>query len=271
MKKINKLRKILIVASIIISFFITWFDTFVIMDIQYGLVSAPVAGGYIENYFGFDDLLGWSIEIIVIALYLNAFILPFYILVSQLNNAKTENNQLISNKKLTYETNLPEYNSAIAAFLLDGVIDVKKSYEALTNELIAKSCLKKENDKYIVIDSNLDLESEKYVLKYINEEINYREFKKCILNDAYNLGFIKKRNLFIYLILLFLFNLFYFVIFIILYYTTSTLQEFRYKFTKSGYIEKDKILRIKAYINDNQNNIDKGYESFKMALIGSDQ
>ena len=241
------------------------------MDIQYGLVSAPVAGGYIENYFGFDDLLGWSIEIIVIALYLNAFILPFYILVSQLNNAKTENNQLISNKKLTYETNLPEYNSAIAAFLLDGVIDVKKSYEALTNELIAKNYIKKENDKYIVIDSNLDLESEKYVLKYINEEINYREFKKCILKDAYNLGFIKKRNLFIYLILLFLFNLFYFVIFIILYYTTSTLQEFRYKFTKSGYIEKDKILRIKAYINDNQNNIDKGYESFKMALIGSDQ
>ena len=81
----------------------------------------------------------------------------------------------------------------------------------------------------------------------------------------------KKRNLFIYLILLFLFNLFYFVIFIILYYTTSTLQEFRYKFTKSGYIEKDKILRIKAYINDNQNNIDKGYESFKMALIGSEE
>ena len=271
MKKINKLRKILIVASVIISFFITWFDAFVIMDIQYGLVSAPVAGGYIENYFGFDDLLGWSIEIIVIALYLNAFILPFYILVSLLNNAKKENDQLISNKKLTYETNLPEYNSAIAAFLLDGVIDVKKSYEALINELVVKSCLKKENDKYIVIDSNLDLESEKYVLKYINKEINYREFKKCILNDAYNLGFIKKRNLFIYFILLFIFNLFYFVIFIILYYTTSTLQEFRYKFTKSGYIEKDKILRLKAYINDNQNNIENLFKSWAIALVRGDQ
>ena len=191
----------------------------------------------------------------------------------------------IENSKIIYQRDLPKYNAAIAAYLLDGIIDVKKDFNALLIELMEKGIIIKENEEYIVKDINkcllLHTETEKFVASNLNKKINKRAFKKAVLKDAQNLSLITKGDIpIIGMLLVLLFcNQIYLFILAAIYFKTSLLQELAYKLTPKGGQEKDKMLKLKAFLHNFsqienvtslEHNIWDRYLPFAIALDESD-
>lgn len=228
------------------------------------------------------DLL---VGIIACIIYLNVSILPFYIFVIYLNFRRKKNNKRIENSEIIYQRDLPNYNAAIAAYLVDGVIDVERDYNALLIELMERGIIIKENNEYVVKDLNkcllLHTETEKYVASNLNKKVNKRAFKKAVLQDVKNLNLITMGDIPVFgviLVLLF-FNQFYLIVLVIVYFKTALLQELIYKLTPEGGKEKDKMLKLKAFLHDFskienveklEHNIWERYLPFAIALDEND-
>ena len=273
MKRINRFLVILFIISIFLSLILAgWFlnDTF----LQTG-----------EEIAVHSLLINYVSALFISILYLNGLISPLYIFIIYLNIRKWKNNKRINNKEIIYERDLPSYNAAVGAYLLDGVIDVDRDYNAVVTELISKKIIKKNKNKYEIpaIKNCLLVHSktEKYVLSNLNGKINKREFKKAVLEDCQNLGLITKANIPVVglLLVLLLFNQIYLVILGFIYFKTSLLQELVYKLTYKGGREKDKMLKLKAFLHDFSNiedvekiehNIWDRYLSFAIALDEND-
>ena len=273
MKRINRFLVILFIISIFLSLILAgWFlnDTF----LQTG-----------EEIAIHSLLINYVSALFISILYLNGLISPLYIFIIYLNIRKWKNNKRINNKEIIYERDLPSYNAAVGAYLLDGVIDVDRDYNAVVTELISKKIIKKNKNKYEIpaIKNCLLVHSktEKYVLSNLNGKINKREFKKAVLEDCQNLGLITKANIPVVglLLVLLFFNQIYLVILGFIYFKTSLLQELVYKLTSKGGREKDKMLKLKAFLHDFSNiedvekiehNIWDRYLSFAIALDEND-
>ena len=273
MKRINRFLVILFIISIFLSLILAgWFlnDTF----LQTG-----------EEIAVHSLLINYVSALFISILYLNGLISPLYIFIIYLNIRKWKNNKRINNKEIIYERDLPSYNAAVGAYLLDGVIDVDRDYNAVVTELISKKIIKKNKNKYEIpaIKNCLLVHSktEKYVLSNLNGKINKREFKKAVLEDCQNLGLITKANIPVVglLLVLLFFNQIYLVILGFIYFKTSLLQELVYKLTYKGGREKDKMLKLKAFLHDFSNiedvekiehNIWDRYLSFAIALDEND-
>ena len=219
MKRINRLAVILFIISIFLSLFLAgWFvyDVIVQDGLTCGFASIylEIGGETVCKSF----LLDYITSVFISILYLNFFILPLYIFIFYLNARRWKNNKRINNEDIIYQRELPNYNAAIAAYLLDGIIEVDRDYDALLFELIERGIIKKDKDKYVIKNVNeslfLVMESEKYVIKTLNSKINKREFKSCILKDVTNLGLATKANLPIigFLLALLFCNQFYLII-----------------------------------------------------------
>lgn len=257
MKRINRLAIILFIVSIVLSLFLaTWFMYDVILENSFICGFASIYLEISGEIVCQSVLSDFIYTVFISILYLNFFLLPIYIFIFYLNGRRWNNNKRIKNEQIIFQRELPKYNAAIAAYLLDGIIEVKRDYKALLVELIEKGIVKKENDKYIIQEKNksllLVMETEKYVIKTLNSKINYRDFKSCVLKDATNLGLITKANWPIVgtLLALLFCNQIYLVILTIIYFKTSLLQELAFKLTSKGSEEKDKILKLKAFIHN---------------------
>lgn len=286
MKRINRLAVILFIISIFLSLFLAgWFVYDVIMQdgltCGFASVYLEIGGETVCKSF----LLDYITSVFISILYLNFFISPLYIFIIYLNARRWKNNKRINNEDIIYQRELPNYNAAIAAYLLDGIIEVDRDYDALLFELIERGIIKKDKDKYVIKNVNeslfLVMESEKYVIKTLNSKINKRKFKLCILKDVTNLGLATKANLPIigFLLALLFCNQFYLIILGFIYFKTSLLQELAYKLTTKGSIEKDKILKLKAFLHNFsklsdvkklEHNIWDRYLSFAIALDEND-
>lgn len=173
----------------------------------------------------------------------------------------------------------------MAAYLLDGIIDVKRDYSALLVELTEKNILAKKGDTYEIAGLTKSFlvhrESEKYVLSTLHKKVDKRKFKKAVLKDCQNSGFIMRADIPIIGVLLALLfcNQFYLVILGFIYFKTSLLQELAYKLTSEGGKEKDKMLKLKAFLHNFskienvsklEHNIWDRYLPFAMALDEND-
>ncbi len=273
MKRINRFLVILFIISIFLSLILAgWFLNDTILQTGEEIAVHSLLINYVSALF-------------ISILYLNGLISPLYIFIIYLNIRKWKNNKRINNKEIIYERDLPSYNAAVGAYLLDGVIDVDRDYNAVVTELISKKIIKKNKNKYEIpaIKNCLLVHSktEKYVLSNLNGKINKREFKKAVLEDCQNLGLITKANIPVVglLLVLLFFNQIYLVILGFIYFKTSLLQELVYKLTSKGGREKDKMLKLKAFLHDFSNiedvekiehNIWDRYLSFAIALDEND-
>ena len=273
MKRINRFLVILFIISIFLSLILAgWFLNDTILQTGEEIAIHSLLINYVSALF-------------ISILYLNGLISPLYIFIIYLNIRKWKNNKRINNKEIIYERDLPSYNAAVGAYLLDGVIDVDRDYNAVVTELISKKIIKKNKNKYEIpaIKNCLLVHSktEKYVLSNLNGKINKREFKKAVLEDCQNLGLITKANIPVVglLLVLLFFNQIYLVILGFIYFKTSLLQELVYKLTSKGGREKDKMLKLKAFLHDFSNiedvekiehNIWDRYLSFAIALDEND-
>ena len=286
MKRINRFSLILFLSTILLSLFLAgWFVSDVIIadgDICGFLKTyINICGETVCKSFLLDYL--WAVFISIF--YLNFSISPLYIFIIYLNIRRKKNNKRIENSKIIYQRDLPKYNAAIAAYLLDGIIDVKKDFNALLIELMEKGIIIKENEEYVVKDINkcllLHTETEKFVASNLNKKINKRTFKKAVLKDAQNLSLITKGDIpIIGMLLVLLFcNQIYLFILAAIYFKTSLLQELAYKLTPKGGQEKDKMLKLKAFLHNFsqienvtslEHNIWDRYLPFAIALDESD-
>lgn len=286
MKRINRFSLILFLSTVFISFFLAgWFVSDVIIADSHmcGFLGTyiNIGGEAVCKSFLLDFI--WAVFICI--LYLNFSISPLYIFIIYLNVRRKKNNKKIENSEIIYQRELPKYNAAIAAYLLDGIIDVKRDYNALLIELMEKGIIIKENEEYVVKDMNkcllLHTETEKYVASTLNKKINKRAFKKAVLEDAKNLDLITRGGIPIIGILMVLLfcNQFYLLILAIIYLKTSLLQELAYKLTPKGGKEKDKMLKLKAFLHNFsqienvkslEHNIWDRYLPFAIALDESD-
>ena len=273
MKRINRFLVILFIISIFLSLILAgWFLNDTILQTGEEIAVHSLLINYVSALF-------------ISILYLNGLISPLYIFIIYLNIRKWKNNKRINNKEIIKERDLPSYNAAVGAYLLDGVIDVDRDYNAVVTELISKKIIKKNKNKYEIpaIKNCLLVHSktEKYVLSNLNGKINKREFKKAVLEDCQNLGLITKANIPVVglLLVLLFFNQIYLVILGFIYFKTSLLQELVYKLTSKGGREKDKMLKLKAFLHDFSNiedvekiehNIWDRYLSFAIALDEND-
>ena len=253
MKRINRLGIFLFLSTVLISLFLaSWFvnDVFIDNNITCGFASIYVMEGLDLVCKSF--LPYYILAVLAATLYLNLFISPVYIFIIYLNIRRKNNNKRIENEDIIYQRELPTYNSAIVAYILDGIIEVEQDYNALLIEMIEKGIITKQNEQYIANSKTVNTETEKYVLETLNKKINKRKFKKCVLKDATNLGLITRADLpIIGLILVLLFcNSMYFFFIGFIYLKTSLLQEFAYKLTQKGGEEKDKMLKLKAFLHN---------------------
>ena len=144
MKRINRLAVILFIISIFLSLVLAgWFvyDVIVQDGLTCGFASVylEIGGETVCQSF----LLDYISSVFISILYLNFFISPLYIFIFYLNARRWKNNKRINNEDIIYQRELPNYNAAVAAYLLDGIIEVDRDYDALLFELIERGIIKK--------------------------------------------------------------------------------------------------------------------------------
>lgn len=227
---------------------------------------------------------GWTLLILFI--YINSIFLPLYSLVLYVNINLARNYKRINNKDIVYQRELPDYNCALAGYIYEGVIDSEIDFKALLMELEVKKYLIKSGNTYVVDENFLtsnpfsnDNKSCSYVIDVVRgkENFNSKKFKKIIIKDALNLKLITGNGWILVLFLILFFTGSILHIFTYLYIATYTdyLEEIGYRFTKDGALERDKMIKLKAFLHDfstiqeiknSENNIWERYLPFAVAL-----
>lgn len=159
----------------------------------------------------------------------------------------------IENENIVYQRDLSDdYNSAIASYIIDGTIETKQDYQAVLVELEEKGLIYKKNEKYNIKDTykNSDeklLANQQVVLEQINEgRINFKGFKRAVINDAMKLGYVKLNTSLMLVLFLSMF-ICPISIFLLIYMIISA-SPYMMILTENGKMEKDKIIKLKRYL-----------------------
>lgn len=233
----------------------------------------------------------------IIAILLNIILLPVYIIKLLSTTKKNINIQYIDSKESIYTRDLPnEYNSVIAGELWDLKSKIQDEYVAGVIELISKGYIIETPDSLLVDNKKSTdklLKNEKYILETINNidvffHIDYGFFK-AIKEDMLDLGLYKKHNYFqkimyykkahkdknnsksltTFILLMFLGYLFIFrfgilLLLAIIAYIIIAITTRKNKLTEKGEKEKEKIGKLKLFLDRETNFKDKTKEERKL-------
>ena len=227
---------------------------------------------------------------------LNLIYLPIYIIKILATTKDNINKKYVDTKQSIYTRDLPEYNSSIAGEILDFKTTFQEEYAAGVIELIAKGYII-DNEDFIQVDKTKSteglLKNEKYILETcenINSNlylINNYSFYKELKEDMYDLGLYKKsifldkvKNKILYytknntektyiiihmIFIVFIFFIVGFVenfvknlVFLALLYVIMLIFIRKNKLTKNGELEKEKMGKLKLFLEKEMNFKDKG-------------
>ena len=197
--KYSKILIINLIASYILSTIIT-----IIMNLGgffgahlFDMLTKGMLSGEVEA------LLFFLIVGFIIFLALNLMFLPFYVIKLLLLAKDSINKKYVDTKEPIYTRDLPEYNAAVAGEIVDFKTTFEEEYIAGVMELISKGFIIENEDELIVDKSKSTeklLRNEKYILETctnINSNLyllkNY-EFYKELKEDMYDLGLYKRNN-----------------------------------------------------------------------------
>lgn len=248
-----------IIFKLVIVFLIT-----VIIASSFGYIIAQYSNtpgftytvnGVVQEDFN-PKVLGFKVGLFMF-LILTIVFLWFYVTNIIILTTTYKGTKKIENKNIVYQRDLADdYNSAIASYIVDGTVESKQDYKAVLVELETMGLIYRENGKYRVrekIENTEDLlMNQKVVLNQIKEgNINLKIFKNTVIQDARNLGYMQlNQKLLISLIILtFVFPV---TIFLILY-MILVAKPYINILTEKGRKEKDKILKLKTYLNNFSN------------------
>lgn len=230
----------------------------------------------------------------------NLLCLPIYIIKFLLVSKEVINKKYIDTKESVYTRDLPKYNSAVAGKIIDFKTTFEEEYLAGIIELISKGYII-ENEESLIVDETKNTEgllrNEKYILKTctnINSNLqlnrNY-EFYKELKKDMYDLGLYKKGQILnalknkiayyiktqkkdskdtlkffiISILVLSLFSMMMgnFILMIMLYLIIVVLLR-KNKLTPEGELEKEKMGKLKLFLEKEIEFQDKGEEEIKL-------
>lgn len=215
---------------------------------------------------------------------LNMFLLPLYLVKACFVTAKAINEQYIDTKETIYTRELPNYNSSIAGELLDFKTNFQNEYIAGVIELISKGYII-ENENNVIVNKNKTteklLKNEKYILEtcenieLITSVKITNEFNKKIKEDMKALGlyktnifidriiqYLKKYSKYIFLALYlcspllligFIENQFAVISIIAIIFLLANIIRRMNKLTKKGELEKEKIGKLKLFLEKQTN------------------
>ena len=195
--------------------------------------------------------IGIVVFIILVISFSGFYILNIITLVSICRGTRK-----IKNENVIYQRDLSEdYNSAVASYIIDGTVEVKQDYQAVIVELQEKGLVYKENEKYKVKENIITdglLKNQMEVLNQINlGNLNYRQFKKKVMEDAVQTGYVENNKKLITMLVILMF-IFPATIFFIIYILTIG-RAYMFSLTEKGKKEKEKILKLKRYLIDFSN------------------
>ncbi len=158
----------------------------------------------------------------------------------------------IENKDVIYQRELSEdYNSAVASYIIDGVVETKQDYQAVLVELESRGLIYKENKKYKINEENNNreglLQNQKLVLEQIRQGlINLHTFKCAVVQDASDRGYTKTNGTLFIISLLSIFMIPPIGLWLMLKILFGA--PWAMALTEKGKKEKDKILKLKSYL-----------------------
>lgn len=215
---------------------------------------------------------------------LNLFFLPIHLIKTCFVAKNVINKKYTDTKESIYTRDLPEYNSAISGELLDFKTTFQEEYIAGVIELISKGYII-ENESSLIVDKTKSTErlfkNEKYILETcetidsMSYAITSYGFYKKLKEDMFDLGLYKK-NIFINKIMYYIkkydrysFLAIYILIFILLlclimnFFVSFTVSAVLFlvitilirinKLTKKGELEKEKIGKLKLFLEKQTN------------------
>lgn len=249
-----------------------------------------------------EALIFFAIVGLVCFFVFNLIYLPIYI-IKMFGVAKDNiNKRYVDTKQSIYTRDLPEYNSSIAGEILDFKTTFQEEYIAGVIELISKGYII-ENGDSIQVDNTKSteglLKNEKYILETcenINSNlylINNYNFYKELKEDMYDLGLYKKSSflnefknrilyyaknntektyiiihtifmVFIFFLVSFFENFFRNFIILTLLYIVMTIFIRKNKLTKNGELEKEKMGKLKLFLEKETNFKNKGEAERKL-------
>lgn len=197
----KKFSKILIIVNLVIGYILSAFMTGMLAT--EGLFGSGVFDEITKGTLSgrAEALIFFLVVGLLCFIVLNLIYIPIYIIKLLLLSKDTINTRYVDTKESVYTRDLPEYNAAVAGEIVDLKTTFEEEYLAGVIELIEKGYII-ENENELIIDTSKSTESllknEKYILKTCTNlmpnlrVISNYEFYKELKEDMYDLGLYKR-------------------------------------------------------------------------------